>query len=84
MVGRYRDPKGISYFGEMNYKPDEIDFNNCLNDDENNENIYIMTHRPGIGKTYSVMKYLQEKIEKDKDFRFFYFNGYIINNNIRS
>jgi hypothetical protein len=71
MVGRYRSKKGIRFLAlAFPAKPDEIDFDSVLG---KGENIYILAHRPGIGKTYSVLKYLKKKIQEDKDFRFFYF-----------
>lgn len=74
MVGRHRSKDGILYsqHGMQDYSPNEINFDNCLNDDKE-EYIYVMAHRPGIGKTTSVNKYLQKKIETNKDFKFFYF-----------
>jgi hypothetical protein len=71
MVGRYRNPKGITFETEpIKIDPHEIDFDRLLGKDEN---IYVLAHQPGIGKTYSVMRYLRKKIQEDDDFSFFYF-----------
>ena len=71
MVGRIRDPKGIDYpFKSIEKDPDEINFDKLLG---KGENVYVLAHQPGIGKTYNVMKYLKHKIQEDKNFRFFFF-----------
>jgi hypothetical protein len=71
MVGRYRNPKGIKYTKWIPYQPNEIRYNDILDFDE--EEITILAHRPGIGKTYNILKFLKEKSKKDDDFKFFYF-----------
>ena len=73
MVGRYRSPKGISYGGWHDYEPEDIDYDNFLQNRVHKESINILLHRPGIGKTYSTLKFLKEKGAKDKEFKFFYF-----------
>jgi hypothetical protein len=74
MVGRYRSKEGIDVSPETDFymlrKPVHIDFDGML---ENKEHIHILAHRPGIGKTYNILKFLKEKSKQDKDFRFFYF-----------
>lgn len=70
--GRHRSADGINYpFPTVEEDPDEIDFDELL--ERNGQNIYVLAHQPGIGKTYSVMEYLVNKIEEDDDFTFFYF-----------
>jgi len=70
--GRIRDPEGINYpFETIKLDPSKIDFDKLLERD--GQNIYVLAHQPGIGKTYSVMQYLKKKIEEDEDFTFFYF-----------
>jgi len=70
--GRIRDAKGINYpFETIELDPSEIPFDEILQ--QNGQNIYVLAHQPGIGKTYNVMQYLKKKIEEDNDFTFFYF-----------
>ncbi len=75
MVRRFRDAKGINYpfkeivspLSNLNLK---IDFDSIIG---KGYNIIILNHQPGIGKTTSVMKYINQKLEQDSDFKFFYF-----------
>jgi hypothetical protein len=69
MVGRKRIFEGI-YPNYIEEEPDNIDFDEFL---IKGQNIFVLAHQPGIGKTYSVMQYLKKKIREDKDFKFFYF-----------
>lgn len=68
--GRIRDLHGINPFKYYEVYPDKIDFDDFL---KNRENIYVLAHQPGIGKTHSVMDYIVNKIREDDDFTFFYF-----------
>jgi len=76
MVGRIRNKNGIDNFPEPDfynyYKLDDINYEAFI-DSKNEENIFILAHRPGMGKTYHIMKFLEKHIQKDKDFSFFYF-----------
>jgi len=74
LVGRFRSNEGISLHHDSYnpYKPDEVDFESCVRC-KGEELIHIMAHRPGIGKSYNVLKFLKEKSIKEEDFRFFYF-----------
>lgn len=73
MTGRYRNPKGIKYGIWHIQKPEEINYKGFLIKTKDKEFIHILAHRPGIGKTYSTLKFLKDKSEKDEDFTFFYF-----------
>ena len=70
--GRIRDSKGINRsFKTIELLPKEINFDDML--EQKGQNIYMLAHQPGIGKTYRVMEYLKKKIDEDDDFTFFYF-----------
>jgi len=69
MVGRKRRFEGISS-QYIKMDPQDIKFDDFL---IQGQNIFVLAHQPGIGKTYNVMKYLKNKIQVDKDFKFFYF-----------
>lgn len=70
--GRKRESSGINYpFKTLEKSPDEIDFDKFLDND--GENIYVLTHQPGVGKTTAVLDYLKKKISEDDEFSFFYF-----------
>lgn len=68
--GRIRESDGINPFKYYEVEPKKINFDKFL---QNGENIYVLAHQPGIGKTYNVMEYLKEKIRNDENFTFFYF-----------
>jgi transposase-like protein len=72
LVGRFRSIEGIKLPNRETTKPGKINFNDFIKT-KGKENVYVLAHRPGIGKTYSILKFLKKKIETDKDFRFFYF-----------
>ena len=61
MVGRNRDSKGIIYpfkFEESKLNKNleiKIDFDNDI---KKGFNIIVLTHQPGIGKTYNILKYI--------------------------
>lgn len=69
MVGRKRKFEGIIP-KDIEKDPQDINFDEFL---IKGHNIFVLAHQPGIGKTYNVMKYLKNKIQVDKDFKFFYF-----------
>lgn len=72
LIGRFRIEEGINEHKHISKKPEEINFDEFLKK-KGQENVYILAHRPGIGKTYNIIKFLKKKVESDKDFKFFYF-----------
>jgi len=76
MVRRIRNDKGINYpFTEITSPLGSslklnIDFDKLIDE---GYDIIILNHQPGIGKTTSVMNYINQKLSKDSDFKFFYF-----------
>jgi hypothetical protein len=71
MIGRYRNPDGITNNWNVIIDPQEIDFNEFGHIYP--QEIHVLRHRPGIGKTYNVMNFLKDKISKDPEFSFFFF-----------
>jgi hypothetical protein len=70
MVGRYRIKEGITFPNNISANIREFNIDTCL---RTGEYIDIFAHRPGSGKTTTVLRYLKKKINEDKDFKFFYF-----------
>ena len=76
MAGRYRSKDGIKLHSlSIPADPSDIDFDDFIKGGHfyQGEEIYILAHRPGIGKTHNVKQYIKKKIQDDKDFKFFYF-----------
>ena len=70
IVGRQQSDIGINETIFHKLDPHEIDYNDVI---KPGENIYILSHQPGIGKTHSLMEWIKSKIESDDSFKFFYF-----------